>query len=215
MPSPHHLEPLDNILEAIGWTPLVRLHRVTQGIRTPVLIKCEQLNPGASVKDRIGVAIIEAAERNGTLKPGGLGTVGTLTVNGNFSQTSAGVTDFELASSSSYDKLVVTGSAALNGTANATGIGGYLPTGGESFVLVSATPAISGNFATVNHPPAPPPYTATVSGNQFILSTAAPPSPPPPPASPPPPAPSPTPAPPAPSPSPTPCLLYTSDAADE
>src|SRR5688500_6996983 len=61
----------DNILEAVGHTPLVRLNRVTRGIRTPVYAKAEQLNPGGSVKDRIGVAIIEAAERSGALKPGG------------------------------------------------------------------------------------------------------------------------------------------------
>ena len=60
----------DNILEAIGWTPLVRLNRVTRGIRTPVYAKAESLNPGGSVKDRIGIAIIEAAERSGALKPG-------------------------------------------------------------------------------------------------------------------------------------------------
>jgi cystathionine beta-synthase len=61
----------DNILEAVGHTPLVRLNRVTRGIRTPVYAKAEQLNPGGSVKDRIGIAIIEAAEKSGALKPGG------------------------------------------------------------------------------------------------------------------------------------------------
>ena len=66
-----HEEPLDNILEAIGWTPLIRLRRVTQGIRTPVYVKAENLTPGGSVKDRIGVEIIEAAERKGDLKAGG------------------------------------------------------------------------------------------------------------------------------------------------
>jgi cystathionine beta-synthase len=61
----------DNILEAVGNTPLVRLNRLTRGIRTPVYAKAEQLNPGGSVKDRIGIAIIEAAEKSGALKPGG------------------------------------------------------------------------------------------------------------------------------------------------
>ncbi len=61
----------DSILEAIGGTPLVRLTRVTRGIRTPVYGKAEQLNPGSSVKDRIGLAMIETAEREGRLKPGG------------------------------------------------------------------------------------------------------------------------------------------------
>src|SRR5207247_6217390 len=69
--SPNNHEPLDNILQAIGWTPLVRLHRITRGTRTPVYAKAENLNPGGSVKDRIGLEIIEAAERRGELKPGG------------------------------------------------------------------------------------------------------------------------------------------------
>jgi len=66
-----------SILEAIGRTPLVRLSRVTRGIRTPVYGKAEQLNPGASVKDRIGIAMIEAAERDGSLRPGGVIVEGT------------------------------------------------------------------------------------------------------------------------------------------
>jgi cystathionine beta-synthase len=69
---PSHAKPYGNILETIGWTPLVRLNRVAQGIRTPVYAKAEFFNPGGSVKDRIGLAMIEAAEREGRLKPGGL-----------------------------------------------------------------------------------------------------------------------------------------------
>jgi cystathionine beta-synthase len=65
-------KPYGNILETIGWTPLVRLNRLTQGTRTPVYGKAEFFNPGGSVKDRIGIAMIEAAEREGRLKPGGL-----------------------------------------------------------------------------------------------------------------------------------------------
>jgi len=61
----------DNILETIGHTPLIRLNRVTKGIRTPVYGKAENLNPGSSVKDRIGVAMIDAAVREGRLKAGG------------------------------------------------------------------------------------------------------------------------------------------------
>ena len=60
-----------NILEALNETPLIRLNRVTRGIRTPVYGKAEHLSPGGSVKDRIGLAIIEAAEAAGHLKPGG------------------------------------------------------------------------------------------------------------------------------------------------
>ncbi|HEX9705915.1 MAG TPA: pyridoxal-phosphate dependent enzyme [Gemmatimonadales bacterium] len=69
---PSHERPYANIVETIGWTPLVRLNRVTQGLRTPVYAKAEFFNPGGSVKDRIGIAMIEAAERSGQLKPGGL-----------------------------------------------------------------------------------------------------------------------------------------------
>ena len=69
---PPHTKPYGNILETIGWTPLVRLNRVTQGVRTPVYAKAEFFNPWGSVKDRIGLAMIEAAEREGRLKPGGL-----------------------------------------------------------------------------------------------------------------------------------------------
>src|SRR5437868_9662293 len=61
----------ENVLHLIGRTPLVRLNRLAEGVRATVLAKMESLNPGYSVKDRIGVAMIESAEREGTLKPGG------------------------------------------------------------------------------------------------------------------------------------------------
>ncbi|HEX8284478.1 MAG TPA: pyridoxal-phosphate dependent enzyme [Pyrinomonadaceae bacterium] len=61
----------ENILQLIGRTPLVKLNRMTEGIRATVLAKMESLNPGYSVKDRIGVSMIDAAERDGSLKPGG------------------------------------------------------------------------------------------------------------------------------------------------
>ena len=61
----------DNILSTIGRTPLVRLNRVTRGCPCPVLAKLESFNPGGSVKDRIGLAMVEAAVRAGRLKPGG------------------------------------------------------------------------------------------------------------------------------------------------
>ena len=75
--SDRHLSPYSDVLEMVGWTPLVRLNRVTDGARTPVYGKCEFMNPGGSVKDRIGLAMIEAAEREGTLKPGGTIVEGT------------------------------------------------------------------------------------------------------------------------------------------
>lgn len=61
----------ENILGLIGNTPLVKLNRLTKGIKATVLGKMENLNPGFSVKDRIGISMINAAEREGILKPGG------------------------------------------------------------------------------------------------------------------------------------------------
>jgi cystathionine beta-synthase len=76
MTQPHR-RPYESVLETIGWTPLIRLGRVSAGLRTPVYGKAEYANPGASVKDRIGLAIIEDAERRGDLKPGGTIVEGT------------------------------------------------------------------------------------------------------------------------------------------
>ena len=72
-----HRAPYDSVLGTIGWTPLIRLSRITQGLRTPIYGKAEIFNPGGSVKDRIGLPIIERAERAGTLKPGGTIVEGT------------------------------------------------------------------------------------------------------------------------------------------
>jgi len=69
--------PYDSILDTIGWTPLIRLNSVTRGIRTPVFAKAEFFNPGGSIKDRIAVPIIEKAEREGALRPGGTIVEGT------------------------------------------------------------------------------------------------------------------------------------------
>jgi cysteine synthase A len=57
----------NNITETIGNTPIVKLNRLTTGLKATVLVKCEFSNPGGSVKDRIGLAMIEAAEREGLL----------------------------------------------------------------------------------------------------------------------------------------------------
>ena len=65
------MEVLDTFLDAVGDTPLVRLHSVTRGVQPTILAKLEMLNPGGSVKDRIGLRMVEAAERAGHLKPGG------------------------------------------------------------------------------------------------------------------------------------------------
>ena len=64
-------KPYDSVIDTIGWTPMIKLSRVTKGIRTPVYVKAEFFNPGGSIKDRIGLPIIEAAEKDGSLKPGG------------------------------------------------------------------------------------------------------------------------------------------------
>jgi len=80
VPSPtveRNRHPYQSVLDTVGWTPLIRLTRVTRGIRTPVFGKAEFFNPGGSVKDRIGLPIIEAAERSGALKPGGTVVEGT------------------------------------------------------------------------------------------------------------------------------------------
>lgn len=60
-----------NILQAVGRTPLVRLERLGAGLASPIYAKVESLNPGGSVKDRVGLLMIEEAEKAGLLKPGG------------------------------------------------------------------------------------------------------------------------------------------------
>ena len=64
------MERAANITELIGRTPLVRLNRVSDETGAEVLGKLESFNPGGSVKDRIGLAMIEAAERDGRIAPG-------------------------------------------------------------------------------------------------------------------------------------------------
>ncbi len=60
----------ENILETIGNTPLIKLNTLTQGIKATVLAKVEAFNPGGSIKDRIGIAMIENAEKQGLIQPG-------------------------------------------------------------------------------------------------------------------------------------------------
>jgi len=59
-----------SILELIGWTPLVKLNRITRGLPSTVYAKLEYFNPGGSVKDRVGLSMINDAERRGIIKPG-------------------------------------------------------------------------------------------------------------------------------------------------
>ena len=67
----------NHILEAIGHTPLVRLNRITKDLKPQIYVKAEFMNPGGSVKDRIGMTMINDAEKRGLLKPGGTIIEGT------------------------------------------------------------------------------------------------------------------------------------------
>jgi cystathionine beta-synthase len=67
----------NNILEAVGNTPLIRLNRMAQGIAAEVWVKADYINPGGSVKDRIGITMIDDAEKRGLLRPGGTIIEGT------------------------------------------------------------------------------------------------------------------------------------------
>ncbi|HVC08758.1 MAG TPA: pyridoxal-phosphate dependent enzyme [Elusimicrobiota bacterium] len=67
----------ENILETVGNTPLIRLNRMAEGLKPKIYVKAEFFNPGGSVKDRIGVSMIDEAERRGLLKPGGTIVEGT------------------------------------------------------------------------------------------------------------------------------------------
>ncbi|MGH9791853.1 MAG: pyridoxal-phosphate dependent enzyme [Candidatus Acidiferrales bacterium] len=61
----------NSILDAVGRTPLIRLNRIVEGVAPEIYVKADYLNPGGSVKDRIGITMIDEAERKGLLKPGG------------------------------------------------------------------------------------------------------------------------------------------------
>ena len=65
------IEAADSLLDLVGRTPLLRLTRIGRDLKCTLLGKLEMLNPGGSVKDRIGLRMIEAAEREGLLRPGG------------------------------------------------------------------------------------------------------------------------------------------------
>ena len=71
------LRVFDNIIQAVGNTPLVRLNRLFADCPATVYVKVEYMNPGASIKDRIGITLIDEAEKSGQLKPGGTIVEGT------------------------------------------------------------------------------------------------------------------------------------------
>jgi cystathionine beta-synthase len=67
----------NNVLEAVGRTPLIKLNRIAKGLKPAMYVKADYLNPGGSVKDRIAITMIDDAERRGLLKPGGTIIEGT------------------------------------------------------------------------------------------------------------------------------------------
>jgi cystathionine beta-synthase len=67
----------NNIIEGVGQTPLIRLNRINKNLKPQIWVKAEMLNPGGSVKDRIGITMIDDAEKKGLLKPGGTIVEGT------------------------------------------------------------------------------------------------------------------------------------------
>jgi cystathionine beta-synthase len=70
--SGNHPRPYNNVTEVVGGTPMIRLNSVARNVPGTVYAKCEFMNPGGSLKDRIGLAMVEAAEREGALRPGGV-----------------------------------------------------------------------------------------------------------------------------------------------
>jgi hypothetical protein len=88
----------------------------------------------------------------GTLNVGGVTTIGTLQVNGNYTQTSGGTLNIELQSSSNYDRLQVSGAASLAGAIVVTGLNGYRPAPGLTFYVITAG-STSGSFDSVSLPP--------------------------------------------------------------
>ncbi|RMD97267.1 MAG: cysteine synthase family protein, partial [Deltaproteobacteria bacterium] len=67
-----HRDVYDHILQTMGHTPIVRLNRIARDLESEIYVKLEYFNPGGSVKDRIGIKIIEEAEKRGEIKPGGV-----------------------------------------------------------------------------------------------------------------------------------------------
>ena len=68
--SENHRRPYNNVTEVVGATPLIRLNSVARDVPGTLYVKCEFMNPSGSLKDRIGLAMVEEAEREGALKPG-------------------------------------------------------------------------------------------------------------------------------------------------
>src|SRR2546423_6119220 len=77
MSTPIKKKICENVLDAIGNTPMIKLHKVVDGIDATVLAKVETYNPGNSIKDRMALKMVEDAEKAGKLKPGGTIIEGT------------------------------------------------------------------------------------------------------------------------------------------
>src|SRR5262249_59200749 len=88
---------------------------------------------------------------DGVVRPGGGGAVGTLAINGNFAQGPGGTLDLEVFSASTYDRVFITGTAALNGTLLVTPVG-YTPVNGDQYALLSYSGSPTGTFATITAP---------------------------------------------------------------
>jgi outer membrane autotransporter protein len=87
---------------------------------------------------------------SGTVKPGGSSATGTLAVGGNYTQTSTGNLRIGLASTSTYGRLRVGGTANLGGSLTAVSVNGFHPSAGDSFTILTATGGVNGKFGTVN-----------------------------------------------------------------
>ena len=123
----------DDITELVGNTPLVRLRRLTTDSRADVVVKLEYFNPAHSVKDRIGVAMIDAAERDGKLKPGGL-----------IVEPTSGNTVIALAFVAGF--LMLAGARIADGCTSGHGISGIAQLAIASFIAVAAM--FAGGIAT-------------------------------------------------------------------
>ncbi len=127
---------------------------------------------GATTIDQGGITLLNSSLAATTIAQGaqlgGIGTIrgnltnqgllspgtrpGPVTVNGNYSQASTGNYLVELASASSFDRLIVNGTAQLGGTLTITGIGSYAPAVGQSFTILNATGGVSGTFSAIDSP---------------------------------------------------------------
>ncbi len=107
------------------------------------------INAGATLA---GTGIINTNVTNwGVVSPGGDGTVGTLTINGNYTQNAGGALNVELAGTAAFDQLMIAGIASLGGTLNVTLLNGFLPSAGDLYPILTFGSS-TGAFTTLNLP---------------------------------------------------------------